>query len=287
MGSPAFEVTGRVGTAMDFDGAGAYVRVPSSASLKLAAGFTIEAWIDGDDWVQWKNIVVKGDNTAGNTDYQFARVTNGLAWDGTLSGARRTKTFHTPQDTGAWIHAIITHDTSSVRCYRGGSEISAQSDAGAIYESDVDLGIAAVGFNGTQLLDGTFDEVRISDIARSADWIAAQNASTTGAFVTYGDRLRAGRVMVIGLHRPWCDVYGPCLVLHARDPSGWREGSPVSGTAVVPLAAVAVVRAPCRWWPRPESNRTPASSDAGKRVRPRVLPAPALRAAAGGGTRLH
>jgi len=187
-GNPTLGVTGQIGNAIDFNGSTDYMQVPSSNSLKLAGGLTIEAWINVDSWGNWKNIVFKGDNSASNTDYQFALVSNGLAWDGTLAGAWRTKYFNTSQDTGTWIYVVVTHDTSTVKCYRGGSEISSQSDAGAIYESDVVLGIAAVAYSGTSLLDGKVDEVRISDKARSADWIKTcyNNQNSPSSFYTLG-----------------------------------------------------------------------------------------------------
>jgi len=187
-GNPTLGVTGQIGNAIDFNGTTDYIQVPSSSSLKLAGGPTIEAWINVDSWGDWKNIVFKGDNSASNTDYQFALVNNGLAWDGTLAGTWRTKYFNTPQDTGTWIYVVVTHNTSTVKCYRGGSEISSQSDAGAIYESDVVLGIAAVAYSGTSLLDGKVDEVRISDKARSAAWIKTcyNNQNSPSSFYSLG-----------------------------------------------------------------------------------------------------
>jgi hypothetical protein len=47
------------------------------------------------------------------------------------------------------------------------------------------LGIGA-WTNGTSVLDGLYDEVRISNIARSADWIEATNLTITDSYVTFG-----------------------------------------------------------------------------------------------------
>lgn len=190
-GSPTLVTTGQIGNAIDFDdGTNDYIVVSDSASLELPDGLTIEAWINVASWGNWKNIVFKGDNTPTNTDYQFALVSstyNGLAWDGTLGSNWRTKYFTTSKDTGEWIYAVVTHDISTVKCYRDGSEISSQSDAGAIYVSTEDIGIAAVA-DGTLLFDGAIDEVRVSDSARSAEWIKTcyNNQDSPSSFCIVG-----------------------------------------------------------------------------------------------------
>jgi len=186
-GTPTFETAGQIGYALDFDGTSDYISVPDDDSLDLATGLTIEAWINVGTWGNWKNIAFKGDNAATNTDYQFALVTTGLAWDGTLGGTWRTKYFNTSRDTGTWIYAVVTHDTTDVKCYRAGSEISSQNDAGAIYVSTEDFGIAGV-VDGTLLLDGTIDEVRVSDSARSAQWIKTcyNNQNSPSTFCSVG-----------------------------------------------------------------------------------------------------
>ena len=49
-------------------------------------------------------------------------------------------------------------------------------------------------------VEGQLDEVRIADVARSADWVAAQYASMTDTFVSYGAaQTVAGVLGVIGL----------------------------------------------------------------------------------------
>jgi hypothetical protein len=180
------QVAGQIDGSLDFDGSNDSVTVPDDDTLDLAGGLTIEAWINIDTWGNWDDIVFKGQGTASNSDYQFALVSSGLAWDGTLAGTWRTKYFNTSQDTGTWIYAVVTHDTSTVKCYRAGSEISSQSDAGTIHVSDYQLGISQEGAAASGYLDGKIDEIHISDIARSDDWIEAQYLSMTDAFITFG-----------------------------------------------------------------------------------------------------
>jgi hypothetical protein len=185
-GSPTLGATGvgngKTGYCIQFDGIDDHIAVPSSTSLKLGSGLTIEAWININVWGDWKDIVFKGGGNAGDSDYQFALVSTGLAWDGTYAGNWRSKYFNTTQDTGTWIYAVVTHDTVTVSGYRDGSLISAQSDNGAIYESDYMLAIGREGAVSSGYIDGRIDEVRISNVARQADWIQTQynNQSNPG-----------------------------------------------------------------------------------------------------------
>lgn len=176
-GAPSLGVTGKIGKAINFDGTNDCVIVPDDASLRLDSGLTIEVWINIDVWGDWKDIVFKGGGSVSDSDYQFALVNTGLAWDGTYAGNWRTKYFSTSKDTGTWIYAIVTHDTVTVKCYRDGSEISSQSDPGTIYESTYQLAIGKEGAANLNYLDGRIDEVRISNTTRSAAWVRASYES--------------------------------------------------------------------------------------------------------------
>jgi hypothetical protein len=185
-GGVTFGVMGQIGSATRFDGVDDCVIVPDNVTLRLGSGLTIEAWINIGVWGNWKDIVFKGGGAGGDSDYQFALVSTGLAWDGTYGGTWRTKYFPTSQDTSIWIYVAVTHDTVTVKCYRNGSEISSQSDAGAIYESTYQLGISREGAANTGYLNGVLDEIRISNTTRSAAWIKACYESERDDLFDYG-----------------------------------------------------------------------------------------------------
>ncbi len=56
---------------------------------------------------------------------------------------------------------------------------SADSDAATVAR------IGNIGNDTTRTFDGVIDEVRLSDVIRSADWMAAQHLSMTDTFITY------------------------------------------------------------------------------------------------------
>jgi hypothetical protein len=185
-GGPALGATGKIGNAIQFDGSNDSIIVPDDASLRLGDGLTIEAWINIDTWGDWEDIVFKGGGNAGDSDYQFALVNSGLAWDGTYNGNWRSKYFPTSKDTGTWIYTAVTHDTLTVKCYRNGSEISSQSDEGTIYESTYQLAISQEDAANRGYLHGKIDEVRVSKMNRSAAWIKATYESERDDLLDFG-----------------------------------------------------------------------------------------------------
>jgi hypothetical protein len=185
-GAPTLKAHGKIGNAIHFDGNDDCIIIPDDISLHLSNGLTIEAWINIDVWDNWKDIVFKGGGNAYDSDYQFAIVNDGLAWDGTYDGNWRTKYFTTSKDTETWIYVAVTHDTVTVKCYRNGSEISSQLDEGAIYESAYELGISREGAANHGYLSGIIDEVRISNIPRNAAWIKASYESGKDHLVDFG-----------------------------------------------------------------------------------------------------
>ncbi len=197
-GGPTLGATGKIGNCVQFDGTDDNIAVASSSTLKLGSGLTIEAWIRINVWTDWADIVFKGGGAVDNSDYQFALVSSGLAWDGTYAGNWRTKYFNTTQNTGTWIYVAVTHDTVTVKCYRAGSEISSQSDNGAIYESDYQLGISREGAANYGWLNGRIDEVRISNTVRSAAWIRTgyNNQNSPSSF--YGVGSKEGKYVTLG-----------------------------------------------------------------------------------------
>ena len=79
-------------------------------------------------------------------------------------------------------HVAITHDGTTMIYYVDGVEQRRQTAAQDFLSnsSAVDLG------GGGTFFDGILDEVRISSVARSGDWITANHKSMIDDFITYG-----------------------------------------------------------------------------------------------------
>jgi hypothetical protein len=87
----------------------------------------------------------------------------------------------------SWVSVAATRTGSTYQLYDGGNpdNAAAMSDSGYANAGVYKLGAAYTGSNS---FGGKMDEVRISNIVRSADWIATgyNNQSSPGTFVTVG-----------------------------------------------------------------------------------------------------
>jgi len=175
----ATAVTGRLGGAHRFNGTSARIRVANASDLRFSAtaSFTLTAWVQLDAVPSAvRSVVTKSQNTGSRyglgTDASnrwVARGTTDVA-GGTVS---------TP-----WAHLALVQDgpAGQRRLYVNGllaATGAAQAGNGT--------GVLYIGgsSSASDYLAGIVDEVRIAAAARSADWIAAETASESGAFVTF------------------------------------------------------------------------------------------------------
>jgi hypothetical protein len=95
----------------------------------------------------------------------------------------------TPQLSGAtWYYLVGTFDgaTGSATGYADGDVVNTRTGLGSAPGGVVSY--LRVGTDGDQgnVFDGIVDEVRIAHVARSADWVAAQQLSMSRRMVTFG-----------------------------------------------------------------------------------------------------
>jgi len=91
-----------------------------------------------------------------------------------------------------WKHLVLAADTSSMELYQGGAfDVTAggatQGDSGGA--NTVRIGGGGVWDAGGNWFDGVLDEVRVSKVRRSADWIMAAHSNQVpgSTFAQYTD----------------------------------------------------------------------------------------------------
>lgn len=185
-GTVPAKVDGKIGKAQSFDGVGDYISVPNSATLQLSGAMTIEAWIKLDAFGSGGEVDViarKGENNPNN--YQLAiqdsQATLGLDEndDGGLSGPAVLS-------SGLWYHVVGSWDGSTRTVYINGAEAISSPSTGTIGSDTRPLYMG--GRPGADLTDGIVDEVRISKVARTSDWIKTEynNQKSPDTFYTLG-----------------------------------------------------------------------------------------------------
>ena len=190
-GDTPSQIAGQIGTGQDFDGTSEFIAIPKVSNDFNGDVGTASFWMTADavgSWMAALEMRVAGgfDNSMAMwwndpSDFQITYRAGG----GFFNHAADEIT-----DNSDWHLVTQTWDA-------GADEAKQFVDGSQVGNTETDLGVWAgtidiyptIGANGAVGRDGDWDgiidEVRISTIARSPDWIAAQHLSMTDAFITY------------------------------------------------------------------------------------------------------
>jgi hypothetical protein len=185
--------TGKIDGADDFEGTGnSYVEVADSSSLDITGSFTLEAWAKFDEFPdalkQVSLLVCKGDDAS--TGYCMG--VNSSHELRMKVGSSNHFTSSSGITTGTWYHivSVFNHTSNSVAVYVNGNQKLSESTTGSLSATAKTLRIGACSFSApcAGQTDGIIDEVRVSNTARSADWIVTsynnQNTPGVGGFLS-------------------------------------------------------------------------------------------------------
>ncbi len=194
-------VGGKFGNARYFNGTSDYMVVSNDVSLNNLTQFTFEAWVNpqGFDlgcWANEQGLITKGSfdiyakNGSGliirrNRDNDYcgsANSFNSHYFQGYVSsndgayitpGGSTISPWYVPNE---WYYAAMTYDGLTLNLYVNGELVSSTSSPGLVINNSDPLYINhhtwANGSQSSQRMRGLIDEVRISNIARSAQEIA-------------------------------------------------------------------------------------------------------------------
>lgn len=197
-------VTGKFGSGLDFNGTSQYVDEGLEGPTTTMPDGSAEFWFDID------SVAVSASNR-----YLFSRVKSG-ANDGelrvyvdTTSGSTNIEKItyqiectlpsaNSPiirsdsvvSAAAGWYHVVATWDdntSNAMKLYVNGVvQATASTTACGMESTAVNLNIGRNNALNNGFLDGQMDELRVSNVARSADWISASYSSGQDTFNTYG-----------------------------------------------------------------------------------------------------
>jgi len=194
------DAVGQIADGQDFDGTNDYVDVGSDASIDgvFAGGGTISAWIFPQGWGEngFGRIGDKSNDTSASQGWSFqldnGNVSESIRFESGFSGGPGG--WYCPDfsiNLNAWQHVTAVYNSNSVAndaiLYINGSTCSSidhQVPTGS-YQSDAPYGLRVGNPSGatSRTFDGIIDEVRVSDVVRSSNWIETefnnQNAPMT------------------------------------------------------------------------------------------------------------
>jgi hypothetical protein len=159
---------GRYGSALGFDGAHALVSIAHAASLDLASGMTLEAWVQPTRLAGLQSAIVKEAN--GGLVYALYGNDSAPKPSAYLRDAENRVTHGSSGaaglDVNVWTHLAATYDGAMLRLFVNGVEASRQPVTGSIMRSSNPLRVGGNAVWG-EYFAGVIDEVRIYNRALS------------------------------------------------------------------------------------------------------------------------
>ena len=169
--------TGKFGKALSFNGTSSLLTVASAASLDLAAGLTLEAWVRPASNSGNRAVLVK-ERSTGLAYALYARSASASRPNGTvrIASTNRTVTGTSALTLNAWSHLALTYNGATLALYVNGVLVATQARTGAVTTSTNPLRIGGSTV-ASEYFSGLIDEVRLYSRALSQAEIQADEIS--------------------------------------------------------------------------------------------------------------
>jgi hypothetical protein len=179
--------TGKIDGADEFHGTGDHIDCGDNNTLKGMNSLTVEAWVKPNS-TAGSGIVSKWSSwTAGSggSYIMWLSGTGRVGWGVVTENSFAN--FDTPVlQAGQWYHLVGVYDGSQIRLYINGTQAGTpQLVTGKIASTNDPC---YVGRYSTYYMNGTIDEVRISNTFRGASWVSTEynNQYSPSTFYTIG-----------------------------------------------------------------------------------------------------
>ena len=164
-----------IGKGLDFEKSNSdAIAVVENGSLDITDAITCQCWVKKESIDDYVRFISKQYNgvTTGTSCYQLG-LTNAAKYRWSVGGAFDLQT-STTISNGVWYYLSGTYNKVTARAYVNASQVSFTSATAAIRTSNHNMSIANQYYNSSMNqynFDGIMDEIRVSDVVRSAAWI--------------------------------------------------------------------------------------------------------------------
>jgi len=187
---------GRIDGADAFDGVDDYVDCGSDSSLDITGSMTVEAWAFSSGGAARHRIVAK-DRTGVPGKFLLWNVDGYLAFQVADDGQTWHRAQGPPITHGEWMHVVGVFDavTQQVRLYKNGVSVAVVNGPPSTQSNPFTTLTIGASEDDKHNWSGIIDEVRISNVARSAEWISAtyENVNRRGSFYVAGSEETQGQ----------------------------------------------------------------------------------------------
>jgi hypothetical protein len=224
------QAAGQIDGSLQFDGTSERdVNVPNSASLQFSSEVTASGWarttsVDG----QPRLIVAKWKAAGGNNIWLGKVDASNMAFGADGGGASTAYAPLPVVNDGAWHYVVgVCEAAGTMRIYLDGVQRGTATFTPPIATGNSELRIGRSPDVLLQDWDGGLDEVRVSNVARPAGWIATEYANQGSPATFYSMdtmKVRSGSYVGTGVDNYAIGVgFRPDLVIVKRDEATWWE----------------------------------------------------------------
>ena len=188
-------ITGQMADGENVDGTNQYIDYANTGSaLNVGQDFTLSAWVKRNDLPGTGDSILTKLNGSyyswklsfEPTDEIRLDILDGALGNDSVIGAQVT-------DTSAWHHIVARSDGTTLNVFLDGvkhGNSTTVSRTIAYDGSDALVGVSQWGGSLVDYINASIDEVRISDNARSDDWIATEynNQANPASFFSVGSQ---------------------------------------------------------------------------------------------------
>jgi hypothetical protein len=231
------------GFALAFDGVNDYAYVPSTAALRPANNFTIEAWVNHQPTGSPQVLVMHDENGGDDDGYRLLITPAGHVRFAVYNQHPASGQFvesAAPLEAGKWHHVAAVYEQSVLRLYVDGEVTSREAQGDVRYSVLTSFNLGRRGGTSkpnTDFLKGLLDEIRVWNVVRSPAQIeAARFVSLSGTEDGLVALWRADEGTGAALR----DATGRHLGLLVNGTSWWRTGPDCNTNGVPDSCELAV-----------------------------------------------
>jgi hypothetical protein len=196
------QTTGQVDGSLTFDGTQDYLEKITNDWRSADHIGTISAWVKPTNFAAFMYVLSSCNSGSNNWIFGLAtQATSGKPYVYRKSGAADTIDYIVSDDavtSGVWNHLVMVSDGSAYNYYIDGSVVSGVTVSGGANDGhwfadtttrqNVAVGVRHTSAAYQYYWKGGLDEIKVSNIERSADWIATEynNQDAPGTFMTWG-----------------------------------------------------------------------------------------------------
>jgi len=162
----------KIGGGYNFDGLDEYMVIEDKSSLDLVDTITLDVWVQLDTALvsqpnTYSGIVSKKDGDSGYALWFNCSDEVLVVSIGSVNVSVDVSGF----DWTVWHQIIVTYDGSTLNVYIDKALIKSELVSGVIGVNDVDLWVGDLVDSVGNVIDGSVDEIRISNTARGWNWL--------------------------------------------------------------------------------------------------------------------